>query len=200
MKACSPRRSAPASVLAVLAVVALLAFSGPAAAQDPLPGVTIAVVDMERLLQESDAAINIQEQLDVEREAFAAEVTRLEEELRASEQELRRQRTVLAQDAFNEQLRAFEERAATTQREVQARNRALEAGLNQALSVLLNNAREVVAEIAQERGANVVLARRQVLLADRSLELTEAVMAALNERLPSVEVTIPEIELPPQGE
>lgn len=176
----------------ILIIAAALAFAPLLAKAQDLPAVTIAVVDMERILQTSDAAQNIQAQLEVEREAFAGEVTELEEGLRGAEQELRRQRTILSQEAFNEQLRAFESRAGETQREVALRNRALEVGLNEALAVLLNNARQVVAEIAQEKGANVVLARRQVLLADRSLELTDLVLEALNERLPTIEVTIPD--------
>ena len=57
-----------------------------------------------------------------------------------------------------------------------------------------------LAEIAGDRGAHIVLNKQQVVLTDRSLDITEAALARLNEVLPTIQVELPdEDEMPDDG-
>lgn len=150
----------------------------------------LAVVDMERVLREATAAVAIRQQLDSARENFAQTMKVHEEELRTAEADLRRQRSVLAEDAFTEQRKAFEERATSIQRKVQERNQYLEKTFNEAIAQLLDKSSEIITTLAEERALDLVVTRRQVLLASKKLDLTEEVLTALNAQLPSVTVTI----------
>ena len=157
----------------------------------------IAVVDMERILREATAAVAIREQLDAARETFGQTMKVHEEELRTAEAELRRQRSVLAEDAFDEQRKAFEEKATSIQRKVQERNQYLEKTFNEAIAQLLDKSREIITKLAEERALDLVVTRRQVLLASKKLDLTEEVLTTLNAALPSVAVTVePEAAAP----
>lgn len=50
---------------------------------------------------------------------------------------------------------------------------------------------EVVAEVAGEQKASLVLAKQQVVIAEKSLDLTGSVLDRLNKKLPTVAVTVP---------
>lgn len=180
--------------LTSLFALALLVLSfGAVEAQAEMQPVNIAVVDMQRIMTQSDAARSIRNQLEARRQSFASGVKAQEEKLRGAEEELRRQQAVLSQEEFQEKVRAFEDEAGETRRRIQLQNRALEEGFNKALSTLTGNAREIAASIADEEEVKIVLTRRQVLLADRELEITDRVLEELNSRLPNVQVEIPQI-------
>ena len=106
-----------------VAVVPAAMAQTPAAA--PAPGAltppTVAVVDMQRVLLESAAGRSIQSQLEGERRKIRDQVSKLDEELKATENEIKRQRSVMAPDAVNEQVQAFQRKQADAQRVVQER-------------------------------------------------------------------------------
>ena len=75
------------------------------------------------------------------------------------------------------------------QRLVQERRRELDnmaaAALNEVKAALI----EIVTSIAEERGFNLVLPSSEVLFFSRSLDLTEEVLAKLDDRLPQVQLS-----------
>jgi len=48
----------------------------------------------------------------------------------------------------------------------------------------------IIADLAKTRGFNMVLARRQIMFADRALNISDEVLTRLNERLPNVKVPL----------
>jgi len=114
--------------------------------------------------------------------------------LREAERELSRIRGTVSETEFAARLRTFEERIQsiqrTTQRRVAALERAEETAFGDVRRVLL----EILSESVEERGANLVLRSNLVLVAETSMDITEEVLGRLDERLPYVEVVIPDIE------
>ena len=94
-------------ILAVLLTGFLFAFVGAANAQSK-----IAVVDMQRLLSESKAGQSIQKQLDEQRVSFQAEVTKLEQELKGTEQQLSKMQDEGVTDDLIQKKAEFEKKAA----------------------------------------------------------------------------------------
>jgi Skp family chaperone for outer membrane proteins len=154
-------------------------------------GPRIIVVDIQWVQQESLAARGIQQALERQRETFQREIAGQEDRLRSAEQELARQRAQLPNDAFAQRRREFEQQVLDGQRQVQERSRVLEQALSDAMRVVQTNVMQIVAEVALERGANIVLAKHQVLIFDRTLDVTQTVLDRLNRRLPDVPVNMP---------
>lgn len=177
------------SGVALFAGLLCAAVSGPAFAELKAP--VIAVVDMQQILQESAAAKDIQRQLDAQRDTYQGEISAQEEKLRAAEQELARQRSILSQEAFLQRRREFEQQVAEVQRNVQARKRLLDQAFADSMKQVRDNLLQIVADVAAENGATLVLAKQQVVIVEKSLDMTEAVMKRLNEKLPNVAVSIP---------
>lgn len=156
-----------------------------------LPASVVAVVDVQFILQEAAASKNIQKQLEAQRETYQNEISKQEDRLRAVEQELNRQRSVLSPDDFAQKRREFEQQVADVQRTVQARKRVLDQAFNESMTKVRDTVLQIVTEVAGEQKATLVLAKQQVVLAEKSLDLTSAVLERVNRKLPTVPVTVP---------
>lgn len=183
------RRLAVASVMIGAAVGGTIAMA-PVARAAVSPA-TIIVVDVQMILQDSKAAQGIQKQLDAQRQAFQSEIAAQENKLRAEEQELARQRTILSADAFEQKRVAFEKEVANLQRTAQNRKRTLDQAFNDSIGIVRNQMFEIVADIAAEQGAKLVLSKSQVVLVEKSLDVTKTVMERLDKKLPRVAVNLP---------
>jgi Outer membrane protein len=183
------------ALLAAGAVMAGVAITSPAvSAQETktdLKAPVIAVVDVQKIMQESNASKGVSKSFESLRDTYQKEISSLEDKLRKSEEELRKQQTVLAPDALATKRRDFEKQVADVQKTVQTRKRALENALNEAMAVVHKSMVEVVAEVARERGANLVLARQQFVLVDTQLDVTDTVMERVNKKLPQVALNVP---------
>ncbi len=156
-----------------------------------LPASVVAVVDVQFILQEAAASRSIQKQLEAQRETYQNEISKQEDRLRAVEQELNRQRSVLSPDDFAQKRREFEQQVADVQRTVQARKRVLDQAFNESMTKVRDTVLQIVTEVAGEQKATLVLAKQQVVLAEKSLDLTSAVLERVNRKLPTVPVTVP---------
>jgi outer membrane protein len=178
-------------LLAGFAVALALVLGQPRPAVAELRAPVIAVVDIQYILQEAAASKGIQKQLDSQRQTYQTEISKQEEKLRAADQELNRQRSILSADAFAQKRREFEQQVADVQRSVQGRKRVLDQAFNESMSKVRDTLLQVVADVAGEQKASLVLSKQQVVIVEKSLDLTATVLERLDKKLPSVPVTLP---------
>src|SRR5689334_12240506 len=139
---CTPlrRRLARLMLATALAVAVQAGAAAAPAAQQPaaqqLPAPVIAVVDVQRILRESDAAKGVQKQLEAQRQTYLKEIGSQEKDLRDAEQDLERQRGVLSADAMAQKRQDLERRFAEVQQNVDQRKRILEQANNEALQAI----------------------------------------------------------------
>jgi len=193
--------SARASKAAILAAAFLLAMpclaaeqpkaATPAVVAAAPTGVKIAVVDVQRILQESLAARSVQKQLETQRAKFQAEIAEREKQLHESDAELKELRNTNANDEkLNEREQQLRQRFNEMERDVQGKRHALDEGFTNSMGVVRNGLLDVVHEIAKNRGVQAVLLKQQALWYDPSLDMTDEVLAQLNARLIDVPVKI----------
>ena len=175
-------------VLAALAVGAALALSVPAAAQDNKTLARIAILDVERVLTQSEAGKNALKQITDQRKRYQDEISKAEDQLRNEERDLVQSRATLAAEAFDEKRRAFERKVQDTQRMVQQRSGTIDGMMRSAREQIGKAALAALQELINERGFNVVLDRKQIVATDPGLEVTDEVLARVNKRLPSIKV------------
>lgn len=162
-----------------------------AAAQQAVSPV-LAVIDIQAVLRESAATRTIRSQIDKQWAIYQQEITRQENELRAAENELARQETLLAPEALRERRRSFERRSSELQRNVQNRKRQLDRAFRKAMGTVRKSLREVVNEVAKEKGLKVLFRKSSLVFAVPEFEITKEVVARLNDRLPVVSVQLPD--------
>ncbi len=153
---------------------------------------TIAVVDTQRVFQESAAGRSIMGQLEAERRKIRDQVSRLDEEIRTAENELRRQHAVMTPEQANEQGQAIERKRADAQRTLQDRQEAFSKAGQEAENVFGDNMRDIVQQFAAERRIGMVVRKEVVIsMSDKNTDITDEVIQRLNAKLPTVTVTVP---------
>ncbi len=183
-------------LLALAAVVGATAVAGVAAdavAQDAQPA-RIAILDIQKVFRESLVAADIRSQITRQEKVYQGELAREEQEIRAADEELARQRAILSSDVFDQKRKQLNGRKAALQRGFQSRKRELDRARLAASKEVEKSLSEIISELAKERSLNLILSRvttrSQVLYADDALNITEEVVKRLDQRLPSVKVPL----------
>jgi|TARA_B100002003_G_C13963631_1_gene466635 Skp family chaperone for outer membrane proteins len=153
--------------------------------------IPIGVLDVQAILREASAVKDIRGQITKYGTDFEKEIEKERNELRKANQELARQRTILAPEAFAEKRREFEQRVVEVQRLVQQRQRDLDKSRNVAMGAVNKAYIEVVAKLADDRNLAIIVRKSQTAYSVGSLDLTKAVLDLLNTNLPKVKVAQP---------
>lgn len=168
----------------------LLAFSIlPAQAQEKAE-VSLAVVDIQALLKDSKAAQSIESQLGSIRKNFQAEVEKEEKALRAREKEIVEKKDSLKEEELKAEVQEFQKEVSASQKKVQDRKAKLDKALANAIGKLRAEIIKVVAEIGDKENLDLVLARTDVVIVSKNLDITGQVLERINRDLPSVNVVI----------
>lgn len=182
-----------AIALATLVATGLPGFAmAQAAGGGKVPPAIIAVIDSQRVNREAAALKNARQQLEQFRFNFQSEIAKEEEKLRAEEQEIARQRSVLSPEAFEQRRQAFQAKVVELQKRIQERSQSLEKMLNGVREQVTVQVIEILKGLAAERGFNMVLDRAQVqLFIGDNIDITPEVLKRLDQRLPTVKVNLP---------
>ena len=164
--------------------------TSPSEAQSPaqIDAVKIAVIDFRGVLSKSDAARSIREAVDGERAVYRDRFSKLEKELLDEQNALVQRRAILSVDAFEEQATQLKEKTRRAQQDAQAGNQNLKQAFDKAMDTVQKALFKVVAELADETGVGVVLFRSSIVIAAKQLEVSDAALQRLNEKLPRVDV------------
>jgi outer membrane protein len=180
----------------VLVALALAALPGLALAQaaggGKVPASIIAVIDSQRINRDAAALKNARQQLEQYRFSFQSEIAKEEEKLRAEEQEIARQRSILSAEIFEQKRQAFQGKVIELQKRIQERSQSLEKMLNGVREQVTVQVIEILKGLATERGFNMVLDRAQVqIFIGDNIDITPEVLKRLDQRLPTVKVNLP---------
>jgi outer membrane protein len=158
----------------------------------PLPAapqtLSVMVVDVQALLQNSKAAKMVRGQIEQKRNEYTKEISRAEETLRTERDTLQRQQASMSPDTLNKKGREFQQKVNDLDRDVQSKRAALEKSNNEALTRIQQSMLKIIADIARQRRANLVLQRTDLVLFDQSFDVTDEVMQKLDEELPVLTV------------
>lgn len=150
----------------------------------------ILIVDLPQILHDSKAGKGVQETLTKESQAYSREVARKEDDLQKMRSELERQRTVLSPQAFDAKAKQFQQHYQELDRSVQQKRQALQRAYNEAMLKVEKAALDIIAQLAKERGANLVLAKQATILQAQGADVTTEVVARLDKTLSSVPIAL----------
>src|SRR5215467_9323043 len=149
---------------------------------------TVMVVDVQALLQNSKAAKMVRGQIEQKRGEYTKEISHQEETLRAERDSLQRQQASMSADALNQKGREFQQKVNDLERNVQGKRQALEKSNGDALSKIQEQMLKIIADIAKDRKANLVFQRADLVLFDQSFDVTDEVLQKLDELMPTLTV------------
>lgn len=184
----APAPAKPAAAPAPAAGKTPAPAPAPAAALPAAQNLSVMVVDVQALLQNSKAAKMVRGQIEAKRNEYTKEISHQEEALRTERDALQRQQASMSQETLNKKGREFQQKVNDLDRSVQSKRAALEKSNNEALTKIQQTMLKIIADIARQRRANLVLQRTDLVLFDQSFDVTDQVMQKLDEELPVVNV------------
>jgi outer membrane protein len=152
------------------------------------PPLTIMVVDVQALLQNSKSAKMVRQQIEQKRAEYAKEISHQEETLRQERDALQRQQSSLSADALNQKGREFQQKVNDLDRNVQGKRQSLERSNAEALEKIQEVMLKIITDIAKDRKANLVFQRSELVLFDQNFDVTDEVLQKLDEQLPTLTV------------
>lgn len=165
-----------------LALIVLVALAAPAvqAQETPLQPSPILTIDQDRLFAETRLGLRGARAVEAEAEALAEENRRIESELRAEEIALTEQRGTLDPEAFAELADAFDAKVQRIRAEQDAKARAVAQMQDEARQSFFIEIGGILSAIVRERGAVLILDRRDVFLSADAIDITDEAIARIN--------------------
>lgn len=180
--------------MTIFAALAASTLALPATAQaQRLPGAVIAVVDTERVYRECTACRSAQAQLQTQATALQQRRQALTTQLQPESQQLQQAVQALAgrqpDAALRQRIQGFEQKQNQANQELaqaQQRFQSTQANVLRQINARLD---PIVSQVMTARGANVALSTEATLAHAQTVDVTNDVLARLNQALPAVSVT-----------
>jgi Skp family chaperone for outer membrane proteins len=157
----------------------------------------IAVVDVERVMSQCTACVAANGQLQTQRtqlQQFAqSQSTPLDTE-RASLEAAAKAAAGKPDAALQQRIQAFQTKVQTAQRAVSEREQTFQRNVQFVQQQVAQRMVPVIQQIANQRGATIAIAKDSVLFSATSADITDPVLAALNQQLPSVQTVAPPVQ------
>lgn len=185
------------------AALSATALASPIAAQaQKLNPAVIAIVDNDRVFRECNACKAAQTQLQTQLQQIQQRAQQLGQPLQTEAQSLDSAVKALAgkqpDAALQQRATAFQQKQGAAQKEIADREQTFQrnrAYVAQQIQAKLN---PIVSQVMTARGATVALDSQATLAAAASIDVTNDVLAQLNQQLPSVSTTAPPPPAQPQ--
>ena len=154
------------------------------------PSSNLGVIDMNEVLQKSDAIAKVREVLDQRNQEFQSSITEEELRLRQVERELNSAQGNIAEDEFASRYAQFEEDVVSLQRSIQQQQSRFDLSMQQVNTRLEQELIKIVEEIAKDRQLTMVIQRSNVVIYDLTTDITDEALRRLNERTKNLTVTL----------
>ena len=146
----------------------------------------IGVVDMKKILSESTAYQSVVEQFEDKRRKHRNSFTKQEDIIRDEETNLLKQKNVLSKEVYADKVKQLNQKInelkSKQAQDVTKFEKDFEKSTNKIQGALV----DVLSMIAGKKGLDLVLAKSQVLLVGKEIDITDQAIKELNKVLPKI--------------
>ena len=177
----------------VISGAAMVSAQTTTAAPDTTPSMEvrrIGLADLNGVLRAADANVKVRELLDIQRQKFQSEFSKVEAELQQTERDLMSKRELLSAEEYDKQIKAFQVRVTRLQQDIQKQRQSIDNAYQKAQSDIRGEAISVITEIASELQLDLVLKRDSSLIFLPHLNISDEVLKRLNKRTKNARIEI----------
>ena len=146
----------------------------------------VGVVDMKKILQDSTAYQALVDKFEEKRRKHRNKFTKIEDVIRDEESKLSKQKGVLSREVYAQKIKELNKKInelkAKQNSEAQKFEREFEKSTNKIQGALI----DVLSMIANKNKLEIVMAKNQLLLVGKDIDLTEDAIKELNKILPKI--------------
>ena len=178
--------------LAILAgtVVPALAANPPPPQMQP----RILLIDRQAILRLSKVGQDVAKQVQTYADQAKADIAGQQKALQTEAQQLQQQVAILAADARQKKVQAFEAKQQGMQAAAQKREAAIQGGFLKAQQTIAQALEPILQNLMQQRGANMILDKNALVYASpdavKAFDITQPAIDQLNQKLPALKVAL----------
>jgi len=148
----------------------------------------IAIVDTQKIYENSTAVKQIRDQIDKKAEEFKKDSADKEAYFKKKYDDLEKQKSVLKKDEFEQKNNDLAKEFGEAQKKVQDSRNVLDKAYVDAMQKVEVTFNAIVKGEANKKGAKVVLHKMQTIYSDPNLDVTDPVLTELNKQMPKATV------------
>jgi len=141
----------------------------------------ISYVDMDLLMNSSEAGKSITSQLTSIHKKTSAELKKTEEELKKEESDLIKQKNVISNEEFERKLTLLRNKASDYQKKRNKFNDSINKKRLDATSQLVSLIQPILAEYANNNSISIIFQKKNIIIGKTELDITEDILKILNE-------------------
>ncbi len=153
------------------------------------PSTSIGVVDLNKILSESDAAMNAAEQIEEIASNIENEIKESDQAIINEQNLLIESQTIMAPEAFETKRIDYENKVQKYNSERQAKLVKIDELIATSRNEVLLTLKPILEEIANEKGITVLLEKGSVILNADKMDITDSVLKILNKEMPKLKVS-----------
>ena len=149
----------------------------------------IGVVDMKKILSQSTAYQSVVEQFEDIRRKQRNTFTKQEDIIRDEETNLLKQKNVLSKEVYADKVKQFNQKINELKSKQAQEAKKFEKDFEKSTNKIQGALVDVLSMIAGKKGLDLVLAKSQVLLVGKEIDMTDQAIQELNKVLPKISLT-----------
>ena len=141
----------------------------------------ISYVDMDLLMNSSEAGKSITSQLTAIHKKTTSELKEIEEKLKKEESNLIKQKNVISNEEFEKKLSLLRNKASDYQKQRKKFNDSINKKRLDATSELISLIQPILAEYANNNSISIIFQKKNIVIGKTELDITEDILKILNE-------------------
>jgi Skp family chaperone for outer membrane proteins len=148
----------------------------------------IAVIDVDKIIQESTAIATIQKKVEKKKSEYEAELEKKQKDLLADQKRIEDKKDMLSKEALEKETANFEKKENTFKSFAEKKQNSLKKAWSDGMNKVNEKVRSITAEIAKEKNIDAVIQSSQTLYVKDGLDITSEVLKSLNSKLSKVDL------------
>lgn len=153
------------------------------------PNTSIGVIDLNRILAESDAAVMAAKQIEEIATDIQNEIADSDKAIIDEQNQLIESQAIMAPEAFESKRKDYENKVDNYNSERQLKLIRIDELIAESRSNVLNALKPILEEISNEKGITILLEKGSVMLNADKMDITNEVLKKLNKDMPKLEVS-----------
>ena len=154
------------------------------------PKISVAIIDLNKILIESKAAEKAGKDIDEISINIQDEIKISDDEIIAEQQKLVEQQSIIAPEAFETKASEFEKKAKLYETERQEKLLKLDQIIQDARNIILESMKPILESLSEELEIAIILEKGTVILSADNMDITDIVLKRLNKELPEIEISL----------
>ena len=170
-------------------IIIVSIFITPSLLMADYPNTSIGVIDINKILSDSDAAITAAEQIEEIAIEIENEIKLSDDEIIKEQNSLIESQSIMAPEAFESKRNEYENKVQKYNNVRQSKLMKIDELIAVSRNEILSAIKPILEDISNEKGITIILEKTSIMLNAEKMDITNEVLKKLNKSLPTIKVS-----------